>query len=201
MTELRAFVTLAEQLHFGRTADRLHITQPALTKQIQRLEDVVGGALVRRGYREVQLTEAGQVLLPRAERLLEESAAVLDTARRAVRGQLGVLRIGFGLATIQLLPEPAAAVPCRAAGGRAPAARHGDAGAGGGAGARRPRCRLRAAPGDRSAHRHAADPARAPRRAARHAQPLAVTRRAAIGVGSSRSSRSRAPPRPASPIT
>jgi DNA-binding transcriptional LysR family regulator len=104
MTELRAFVTLAEQLHFGRTADRLHITQPALTKQIQRLEDVVGGALVRRGYREVQLTEAGQVLLPRAARLLEESAAVLETARRAVRGQLGVLRIGFGLATIQLLP-------------------------------------------------------------------------------------------------
>jgi DNA-binding transcriptional LysR family regulator len=60
---------------------------------------------VRRGYREVQLTQAGEVLLPRAERLLQESAAVLDSARRAVRGQLGVLRIGFGLATIQLLPE------------------------------------------------------------------------------------------------
>ena len=74
MTELRAFVTLAEQLHFGKTADRLHITQPALTKQIQRLEEAVGGALVRRGYREVQLTPAGEVLLPRAERLLEESA-------------------------------------------------------------------------------------------------------------------------------
>jgi DNA-binding transcriptional LysR family regulator len=106
MTELRAFVTLAEQLHFGRAADRLHITQPALTKQIQRLEEAVGGALVLRGYREVQLTPAGEVLLPRAERLLQESAAALDTARRAVRGQLGVLRIGFGLATIQkLLPD------------------------------------------------------------------------------------------------
>jgi DNA-binding transcriptional LysR family regulator len=105
MPELRAFVTLAEQLHFGRAADRLHITQPALTKQIQRLEEAVGGPLVVRGYREVQLTEAGEVLLPRAERLLKESAAVLDIARRAVRGQLGVLRIGFGLATIQLLPE------------------------------------------------------------------------------------------------
>jgi DNA-binding transcriptional LysR family regulator len=105
MTELRAFVTLAEQRHFGRAADRLHITQPALTKQIQRLEDAVGGALVLRGYREVQLTPAGEVLLPRAERLLQESAAALDSTRRAVRGQLGVLRIGFGLATIQLLPE------------------------------------------------------------------------------------------------
>ena len=106
MTELRAFVTLAEQLHFGRAAERLHVTQPALTKQIQRLEDVVGGALVVRGYREVQLTQAGEVLLPHAERLLQESASALDTARRAVRGQLGVLRIGFGLATIQkLLPD------------------------------------------------------------------------------------------------
>jgi DNA-binding transcriptional LysR family regulator len=106
MTELRAFVTLAEQLHFGRAADRLHITQPALTKQIQRLEEAVGGALVLRGYREVQLTQAGEVLLPRAAQLLQESAATLDTARRAARGQLGVLRIGFGLATIQqLLPD------------------------------------------------------------------------------------------------
>jgi DNA-binding transcriptional LysR family regulator len=106
MTELRAFVTLAEQLHFGRAADQLHITQPALTKQIQRLEEAVGGALVQRGYREVQLTPAGEVLLPRAERLLQDSAATLDVARRAARGQLGVLRIGFGLATIQqFLPD------------------------------------------------------------------------------------------------
>jgi len=105
MTELRAFVTLAEQLHFGRAADRLHITQPALTKQIQRLEEAVGGTLVRRGYREVRLTPAGEVLLPHAARLLEESAAALDIARRAVRGQLGVLRLGFGLATVQLLPD------------------------------------------------------------------------------------------------
>ena len=106
LTELRAFVMLAEHLHFGRTADRLNLTQPALTKQIQRLEEAVGGALVMRGYREVQLTPAGEVLLPRAVRLLQESAATLETARRAVRGQLGVLRIGFGLATIQrLLPD------------------------------------------------------------------------------------------------
>jgi DNA-binding transcriptional LysR family regulator len=106
LTELRAFVTLAEHLHFGRAADRLNVTQPALTKQIQRLEEAVGGPLLRRGYREVQLTPAGEVLLPRAARLLQESAATLEAARRAVRGQLGALRIGFGLATIQrLLPD------------------------------------------------------------------------------------------------
>jgi DNA-binding transcriptional LysR family regulator len=106
LPELRAFVMLAEHLHFGRTAERLNLTQPALTKQIQRLEEAVGGALVMRGYREVRLTPAGEVLLPRAAWLLQESAATLETARRAVRGQLGVLRIGFGLATIQrLLPD------------------------------------------------------------------------------------------------
>jgi DNA-binding transcriptional LysR family regulator len=105
-TELRAFVMLAEHRHFGRTADLLHVTQPALTKQIKRLEDKVGGALVVRGYRDVRLTEAGQLLLSRARVVLQESAAALEAAQRAVRGQLGVLRIGFGIASIQtLLPD------------------------------------------------------------------------------------------------
>lgn len=105
-TELRAFVTVAEHRHFGRAADLLHVTQPALTKQIQRLEEVVGGPLLVRGYRDVRLTPAGQVLLPRARFLLQESSATLDMARRAARGQLGVLRIGFGIASIQkLLPD------------------------------------------------------------------------------------------------
>ena len=105
-TELRALVTLAEQRHFGRTADLLHVTQPALTKQIKRLEDKVGGALVVRGYRDVRLTEAGQLLLARARVVLQESTAALEAAQRAVRGQLGLLRIGFGIASLQtLLPD------------------------------------------------------------------------------------------------
>lgn len=106
MTELRAFVTLAEHQHFGRAADVLHVTQPALSKQIRRLEEVVGGPLVVRGYRDLRLTPAGQVLLPRARLLLQESSAALEVARRAARGQVGVLRIGFGIASIQkLLPD------------------------------------------------------------------------------------------------
>jgi DNA-binding transcriptional LysR family regulator len=104
--ELHAFVTLAEHLHFGRAADLLHITQPALSKQIQRLEDKVGGELVVRGYRDVRLTEAGSVLLTRARLVLNESSSALDAATRAVRGELGTLRIGFGLAMIErLLPD------------------------------------------------------------------------------------------------
>src|SRR5215831_18843419 len=106
LVELHALVTLAEHLHFGKAADVLHVTQPALSKQIQRLEDRVGGPLVVRGYREVRLTEAGRVLLTRARLLLQESSSALDAAHKAVRGELGVLRIGFGLAMIEnLLPD------------------------------------------------------------------------------------------------
>src|SRR5262249_59489664 len=90
----------------GRAAELLHVTQPALSKQIQRLEDTVGGALVIRGYRNVRLTEAGQVLLTRARLLLQESSSALEATHKAVRGELGTLRIGFGLATIEkLLPD------------------------------------------------------------------------------------------------
>ena len=106
LVELHALVTLAEHLHFGKAADVLHVTQPALSKQIQRLEDRVGGPLVVRGYREVRLTEAGRVLLTRARLVLQESSSALDAAHKAVRGELGVLRIGFGLAMIEkLLPD------------------------------------------------------------------------------------------------
>ncbi len=104
--ELRAFLALAEQRHFARAADLLHVTQPALSKQIQRIEEKVGGALVVRGYRDVQLTHAGELLVARARDMLRESAAALGAARRAPRGQAGTLRIGFGIASIQqLLPD------------------------------------------------------------------------------------------------
>src|SRR5690349_18478122 len=104
--ELRPFVVLAEELHFGRASARLAVSQPALSKQIQRLEERVGGALFARTRRKVVLTEAGRVLLPAAERLLRESAAAFALAREAAQGRAGALRIGFGIATIsELLPR------------------------------------------------------------------------------------------------
>ena len=104
--EIKAFLALADQLHFGRAADQLNSTQPALSKQIQRLEQKVGGPLVTRGYREVRLTPAGTALLGRARPLWRDAIATLEAAQMAAQGRLGTLRIGFGIATIlDLLPS------------------------------------------------------------------------------------------------
>jgi DNA-binding transcriptional LysR family regulator len=106
LAELRAFLTLAEQLHFGHAADQLHLTQPALSKQFQRLEQKIGGPLVVRRYRDVRLTAAGQALLTRARPLLRDAVTTMEAAQQAARGRLGTLRIGFGIATVlELLPN------------------------------------------------------------------------------------------------
>jgi DNA-binding transcriptional LysR family regulator len=70
ISELNSFAVLAKELHFGRASNRLFRSQPALSKQIRRLEDKVGGALFARTRRKVELTEAGRVLLPHAENWL-----------------------------------------------------------------------------------------------------------------------------------
>lgn len=106
LSDLEAFVVLADLLHFGRAAERLHVTQPALSKRIKRLEEKVGGALLVRRYRAVRLTEVGRLLLGRARIVLREAAATLDLSQRAVRGEAGLLRIGFGIASLLgLLPD------------------------------------------------------------------------------------------------
>jgi DNA-binding transcriptional LysR family regulator len=103
--ELRSLVALFEQRHFGRAAERLGISQPALTKRLQRLEEKVGGLLVSRGYRDVRLTEPGLVLLEQARGLLRSGELALEVSRQALRGGAGFLRIGFGVASIaQALP-------------------------------------------------------------------------------------------------
>ncbi|MFH8371693.1 LysR substrate-binding domain-containing protein [Streptomyces sp. NPDC018031] len=80
---LRLFLVLAEELHFGRAAARLYISQPALSRQIRRLEEQLGTALVERSTRRVRLTAAGEALLPRM-RAVADSA---DALRRAVADQ------------------------------------------------------------------------------------------------------------------
>jgi DNA-binding transcriptional LysR family regulator len=105
LDDFRAIVVLAETLHFSRAAERLHVSQPALSKRIRRMEERVGGRLLVRRYRDVRLTEAGRLLAGRGRHLLNESAATLALSQRAARGEAGVLRIGFGIASILgLLP-------------------------------------------------------------------------------------------------
>lgn len=100
LTELRSFIVLTEMLHFGRTAQRLHITQPALTKQIKRLEMDLGGNLFQRGNGGVSLTRAGEVLKEKAARILNDIGQAEQLTRLAVEGNAGVLRIGFGITTL-----------------------------------------------------------------------------------------------------
>lgn len=103
---LRSFVVLAEELHFGRASLRLHVSQPALTKQIKRLEAEIGGRLFERTTGHVLLTPAGDALRDRSRVLVTDAAALESFAQQAVRGNLERLRIGFGIAAIgDLLPR------------------------------------------------------------------------------------------------
>jgi DNA-binding transcriptional LysR family regulator len=104
--ELHSFVVLADELHFGRASKRLFVSQPALSKQIRRLEEKVGGALFTRTRRKVEITEAGRVLLAGADKVLRENEAALNLAKEAVLGRAGTLRIGFGIASVsEILPR------------------------------------------------------------------------------------------------
>jgi len=95
LRQLRYFVTVAEELHFGRAAGRLHMTQPPLSQAIAALEDGLGTALFLRNRRTVALTPAGSALLPEARRILSEAALLPDLARRAASGEAGRLSLAF----------------------------------------------------------------------------------------------------------
>src|SRR4051812_24506958 len=106
LADLEALLVLAETLHFGRAADRLHVSQPALSKRVKRMEARIGGPLLVRGYRDVRLTDAGRLLVDRGRHLVGDAAATLALTQRAARGEAGLLRIGFGIASILgLLPD------------------------------------------------------------------------------------------------
>ena len=95
LRHLRAFVAVAEELHFTRAAARLRIAQPPLSQQIRQLEGAVDVQLLERTQRRVALTDAGRVFLDEARKILAavENAGV--AARRAARGETGRLRIAF----------------------------------------------------------------------------------------------------------
>ncbi|MCW3067342.1 MAG: LysR family transcriptional regulator [Solirubrobacterales bacterium] len=92
---LRYFVVLAEELHFSRTAARLHIAQQALSKQIRDLEEAVGAQLLRRSTRKVELTPAGAAFLGAAHATLAAFDDGVEAARRLARGEAGTLRLGY----------------------------------------------------------------------------------------------------------
>src|SRR5207302_5730482 len=102
---LRSFQALAEQGHFGRASRTLHLSQPALTKQIRQLEDEVGSPLFVRGRRGAQLTRVGRLFADEVAPLLRHADRVLDRVRRAARGDVGELRLGFGIATRLIVPR------------------------------------------------------------------------------------------------
>ena len=92
---LRYFLVLAEELHFGRAARRLSISQPPLSLNIQQLEASVGAVLLIRNSKSVQLTAAGRAFVPAARALLDQAAQASNLAKEAGRGMAGNLSIGF----------------------------------------------------------------------------------------------------------
>jgi DNA-binding transcriptional LysR family regulator len=100
LEQLRGFVAVGEELHFGRAAARLQMTQPPLSRQIQKLERIVGARLLDRNNRGVELTTAGSAFLTEARRLLAAADAAPELARRVAAGSAGVVRIGFTAASM-----------------------------------------------------------------------------------------------------
>ncbi len=94
LRQLRYFVTVAEELHFSRAAMRLHLAQSALSAQIRRLEAEIGGPLLVRSTRQVQLTLAGELLLAEGRTLLAAADSVLERVSELARGEAASLSIG-----------------------------------------------------------------------------------------------------------
>lgn len=103
---MACFVAVAEELHFRRAAERLHLTQPSLSQRIRALEHEIGTELFARDRRSVALTPAGEAFLEPARLTIENARIAREQALRAVRGEVGRLRLGFtAIAFYGLLPE------------------------------------------------------------------------------------------------
>jgi DNA-binding transcriptional LysR family regulator len=106
LRHLRYFIAVAEELHFGRAAERLHIAQPPLSQQIRQLETELGFQLFHRTKRSVKLTEAGQVFFTESQRLFRQLDQAIEMGRQTSRGEVGQLIIGFVSSTAyNVLPD------------------------------------------------------------------------------------------------
>jgi len=99
LARLSCFIAVAEELHFGRAAERLHMTQPPLSRQIQQLEAELGVQLIDRTTRSVTLTPAGVAFLPDARRILQLAESASMTVKRVPAGDLGTVVVGFTAAS------------------------------------------------------------------------------------------------------
>src|ERR671923_2562434 len=105
LRQLEIVVILGEELHFGRAANRVHLSQPALTQALARFERQLGARLFERSSRRVTLTPAGAELLPRARALLDQAREAAQIVSRIARGEQGAVRLGVvGTAMLDLLP-------------------------------------------------------------------------------------------------
>jgi len=93
--QLTAFMAVAEELHFGRAAKRLHMTQPPLSQQVRLFEERVGVTLIERSTRTVRLTPAGVSMRDAMQRVIADGDAALAAVRRLGLGETGLLRVGF----------------------------------------------------------------------------------------------------------
>ena len=104
--QLSYFIAVAEELHFGRAAERLDMAQPPLSRQIKQLEEELGAVLFNRGRSSISLTQAGERLLERGKSILSQLDDTKLEVRRLGQGAEGRLRIGFvGSATFSILPN------------------------------------------------------------------------------------------------
>lgn len=107
LRHLRYFIAVAEELHFRRAAERLHISQPPLSLQIAELERELGAKLFERTSQRVSLTPAGRIFLHQARGILEQLSTAIRDVRRAADGEIGELRVAFtqSFEFLHLLPE------------------------------------------------------------------------------------------------
>lgn len=99
--QLRCFVAVAEALNFRRAAERLHVTQPSISRHVRQLEEELGAVLLLRDRRQVQLTDNGRAVLSKAQSLLSEAAALAEAVHRSVKGAPAHLKVGISIPLVK----------------------------------------------------------------------------------------------------